>query len=122
MSRLPIGADMLADIRRQGFRPSGSVFVFVDSDRHRPKLYSDLPVAVEIIIRPDDCIDDLDFWPVRGLFVQLHGLAEMNDRVRIVLKALIKCGASHIMGCVPTENMIFAWHPVRGWEFDHHEE
>lgn len=93
--------------------------MFIDSFRHRPVIYCDMPLEVEIIIRPNDSIDALDFWPVRDLFINLHGLAEMNDRVRVVLKALIKCGARHIMGCVPTENLIFAWDPVRGWEFDY---
>lgn len=118
--RLPIGADMLADIRRQGYRPSNAVFVFVDSHRQRQVIYCDMPLEVEIIVRPSDAIDDLDFWPVCDLFVNLHGLVEMSDRVRAVLKALIKCSPRLIMGCVPTENLIFAWHPVRGWEFEHH--
>jgi hypothetical protein len=117
--RLPIGADLLADIRRQGYRPANPVFVFIDSSRCRTILCSDMPIEVEIIIRPSDDVADLDFWPVRDLFVNLHGLAEMNNRVRAVLRELVRSGARHIMGCVPAERLIFAWRPALGWEFDH---
>lgn len=117
--RLPKGADMLASIRRQGYRPTGPVFIFLDADRPRPKIYADMPLTVEICIRPADIIEDLDFWPVADLDLSIHGGTALNDRLRAVLKAITKARPRFLMGCVPAEQMLFAWHPQRGWEYAH---
>ena len=117
--RFPKGADLLATIRKQGYRPSGSVHVFLDADRPRPKIYSDLPLSVEVCIRPSDDIDSLEFWPLADLDLTIHGGAAMNDRLRNVLKAITKASPRFLMGGVPAERLLFAWHPQRGWEHDH---
>ncbi len=117
--RFPKGADLLATIRQQGYRPSGPVFVFLDADRPRPKIYSDLPLTVEVCIRPADNIAELDFWPVADLELTIHGGAALNDRLRSVLKAITKARPRFLMGGVPADDLLFAWHPQRGWEFDH---
>lgn len=116
--RYPKGADLLATIRRQGYRPSGPVFVFVDADRPRPKIYSDMPLTVEICIRPADNIEELDFWPVADLDLTVHA-DEMSDRLRAVLKSIIKARPRFLMGGIPADGLLFAWHPQRKWEFDH---
>ncbi len=115
--RLPKGADLLASIRRQGYRPSGPVFVFIDADRPRPKIYSDMPLTVEICIRPADDTGGLDFWPIADLDLTIHGGAALNDRLRDVLKVITKARPRFLMGCVPAEHLLFAWHPQRGWEY-----
>lgn len=116
--RLPKGADLLATIRKQGYRPSGPVFVFLDADRPRPQIFSDMPLSVEISIRPTDGIENLDFWPLADLDLTIHGGAVLNERLRAVLKAIIKVRPGFLMGGVPTERLLFSWHPQRGWEFD----
>lgn len=120
-ARLPKGADLLADIRRQGYRPAGQVFVFLDADWPRPKIYSDTPLTVEICIRPGDPIDGLDLRPLVGLDVAIHGGGEVNDRLRALLKAVVQARPQFLMGCVPADRFIFAYHPVRGWEYAHVE-
>lgn len=117
--RFPKGADLLASIRSQGFRPSGTVFVFLDADRPRPKIYSDLPLVVEICIRPDDEIAGLELWPLADLDLMIHGGSALNDRLRDLLKAITKASPSFLMGGVPAERLLFAWHPQRGWEYAH---
>lgn len=117
--RLPKGADLLATIRKQGYRPSGPVLVFVDADRPRPKIYTDVPLTVEVCIRPADNIDGLDFWPIADLDLTIHGGTALNDRLRAVLRAITKVRPRFLMGGVPAEHLLFAWHPQRGWEFDH---
>lgn len=117
--RLPKGADLLATIRKQGYRPSGPVFVFLDADRPRPKIYSDMPLTVEICIRPADEIGGLEFWPLADLDLTIHGGAALNDRLRTVLKAITRARPNFLIGGVPSERLLFAWHPQRGWEFAH---
>ena len=117
--RYPKGADLLASVRKQGYRPSGSVFVFLDADRPRPKIFTDLPLAIEICIRPADNIDGLDFWPLADLDLTIHGGTALNDRLRAVLKAITAARPRFLMGGVPAERLLFAWHPQRGWEFEH---
>jgi hypothetical protein len=119
--KLPKGADMLASIRRQGFRPAEAVFVFVDADRPRPTIYSDVPLTLEICIRPTDNIDDLDFWPLVDLDLTIHGGTALNDRLRSTLKAIVKARPRSLLGAVPAEKLLFAWQPKRGWEFEHVE-
>lgn len=114
---LPKGADLLASIRKQGFRPSGPVFVFINSDRPRPKIYADMPLTVEICIRPGDSIEGLEFWPLADLELAIHGGAALNDRLRAALKAITQVRPRFVMGGVPAERLLFAWHPVRGWEY-----
>lgn len=116
--RLPKGADLLASIRRQGFRPSGPVFVFLDADRPRPKIYSDIPLRVEISARAADPIEALTFWPICDLDVHVHGGQALNDRLRATLRAIAKARPRTIMGCVPAERLLFLWRPQCGWEFD----
>jgi hypothetical protein len=115
--RLPKGADLLATIRKQGFRPSGPVFIFLDADRPRPKIYCDVPLTVEICIRPEDDISSLEFWPLADLDLSIHGGAALNDRLRDALKAIAKARPRFLMGGVPADRLLFAWHPVRGWEY-----
>lgn len=117
--RLPKGADLLATIRKQGYRPSGLVFVFLDADQPRPKIYVDMPLAVEICIRPTDNISSLDFWPLTDLDLTIHGGTVKNDRLRAVLKAITKVRPRSLVGGVPAERLLFAWNPQRGWEFFH---
>lgn len=116
--RLPKGADLLADVRRQGFRPTVPVFVFVDADRRRPKIYSDLPLDIEICIKPTDRLEEIDLWPLRDLDVLVHGIA-LDDRLRAVLKLIVKQVPRVILGAVPVENLAFCWRPGCAWEFDH---
>ena len=116
--RLPKGADLLAEIRRQGYRPTGTVFVFVDADRPRPKIYSDLPVEVEICIRPTDAIDELDLHCLAGLNVAVSA-PSLSDRLRSLLKVIQRARPAFISGGVSSENMVFAWSRQRGWEFFH---
>ncbi len=117
--RFPKGADLLAAIRKQGYRPSCPVMVFLDADRPRPKIYADLPLTVEVFIRPADDIGSLEFWPLADLDLTIHGGASMNDRLRAALKAITKAGPRFLMGGVPAERLLFAWHPQRGWEHVH---
>lgn len=117
--RFPKGADLLASIRRQGYRPDGRVFVFLDADRPRPKIYSDLTLTVEICIRPDDEIAGLEFWPLADLDLTIYGGTALNDRLRELLKAITKARPRFLMGGVPAEKLLFAWHPQRGWEYAH---
>lgn len=117
--RLPKGADLLARIRKQGYRPSGPVFVFIDADRPRPKIYSDMPLTVEICIRSADDIIGLEFWPLADLDLTIHGGVALNDRLRAVLKAITNARPRFLMGSVPAECLLFAWHPQRGWEYAH---
>lgn len=117
--RLPKGADMLANIRRQGFRPNFPVIVFIDADRPRPKVLSDLPLMLEVCIKPTDQPEDLDFWPVVDLDIAVHGGRQTNDRLRAILKRIVQCRPRFLMGAVPAERLMFAWHPQRGWEFQH---
>jgi hypothetical protein len=116
--RIPKGADLLADVRRQGFRPSVPVFVFVDANRRRSKIYSDAALDVEICIKPTDRLEEIDLWPLRDLDVLVHGIA-LDDRLRAVLKLIVKQAPQVILGAVPAENLVFCWRPGRAWEFDH---
>ena len=118
--RLPKGADLLTDIRRQGFRPCGSVFVLLDASRPRPKIYNDMPVTIEICIQPGESIDDLDFRCLVGLSVAVS-VSSRDDRMRALLKAIQRVEPEFIGGAAFSENMIFAWHPARGWEFEYVE-
>lgn len=117
--RFPKGADLLAAIRKQGYRPSGTVTIFLDADRPRPKIYADLPLAIEVCIRPADDIGGLDFWPLADLDLTIHGGAALNDRLRAALVAITKASPRFLMGGVPAERLLFAWHPQRGWEYAH---
>lgn len=117
--RLPKGADMLAAIRRKGYRPAGSVFIGLDTDLPRPRADDDLRLSVNISIKSSDAIEDLDFWPLADLDIDFHGGDSMNDRVRAALKAIINAKPRFLMGSVPAEGLLFAWEPSRGWEFDH---
>ena len=117
--QLPKGADLLADIRRQGYRPSDSVVIYLDADYPRPRIYSDMPLSIEICIKPSDLIETLDFWPLADLDIHVHGGSASNERLHALLKAIVKIRPRFIMGGVPVEGLIFAWHPQRGWEFDH---
>jgi len=117
--RFPKGADLLASIRKQGYRPSGTVMVFLDTDRPRPKIYADQPLTVEVCIRPADDIGGLDFWPLADLDLTIHGGAALNDRLRAALVAITKARPRFLMGGVPAERLLFAWHPQRGWEYAH---
>jgi hypothetical protein len=115
--RFPKGADLLASIRKQGYRPSGPVFVFIDTDRPRPKIYSDVPLTLEICIRPADDIAGLEFWPLADLDLTIHGGGKLDDRLRDALKAITKVRPRFLMGGIPAEHLLFAWHPQRGWEY-----
>ena len=117
--QLPKGADLLADIRRQGYRPSGPVVLYLDADYPRPHIYSDMPLSIEICIKPSDSIDSLALWPLADLDIHVHGGNACNARLRALLKALVGIRPRFIMGGVPAERLIFAWHPQRGWEFGH---
>ena len=117
--RFPRGADLLADIRRQGYRPVGTVFVFLDADRPRPKIYADLPLTVEVCIRPSDDIERLAFWPLADLNLTIHGGKALNARLRSALKAITAVRPRFLMGGVPAERLLFAWYPHRGWEYAH---
>lgn len=117
--RFPKGVDLLAAIRKQGYRPSGTVTIFLDADRPRPKIYVDLPLAIEVCIRPADDIAGLDFWPLADLDLTIHGGAALNDRLRAALVAITKARPRFLMGGVPAERLLFAWHPQRGWEYAH---
>ena len=113
--RLPKGADLLVDIRRQGFRPSLPVFVYLDADRPRPTIFCDMPIEIEICIRPSDVIADLDFRSVTDLVVAVVA-DSMSDRLRSLLKAIRRVNPSSIGGGIPAQNVIFAWTPLHGWE------
>lgn len=115
--RLPKGADLLAEIRRQGYRPTAPVWLFVDADRPRPEIWSDMPLDLEICIKPTDQLQDLDFWPLVDLDIAVHGGSQTNDRLRAILKRLTHFKPRFLMGGVPAERLLFAWHPARGWEF-----
>jgi len=117
--QFPKGADLLAAIRKQGYRPSATVMVFLDADRPHKKIYADLPLTVEVCIRPTDDIGGLEFWPLADLDIAIHGGAAMNDRLREVLRAITKVCPRFLTGGVPAERLIFAWHPQRGWEYAH---
>lgn len=117
--QLPKGADLLADIRRQGFRPSSPVVICLDADYPRTRIYCDMPLWINICIRPSDSIDSLDLWPLADLDIHVHGGNASNERLRALLKAIVGIRPRFIMGGVPAEGLIFAWHPQRGWEFDH---
>lgn len=118
-TRLPKGADLLADIRRQGFRPIDPVLVFIDADRRRPKIYSDVALAVEICIKPTDQPEELDLWPLRDLDVLVHGGDVLDDRLRALLKLIVRQCPRVIVGGVPAESLFFCWRPGCAWEFGH---
>lgn len=109
---------MLAEIRRRGLRPDRSVYVFMDANRPRPREGDDLRLTVEISIRKEDVIEQLDFWPLRNLDVAFCGCREMNDRVRAVLKAIVGAKPRFLAGAVADEQRLFCWSPERGWESD----
>ena len=114
----PRGMSFLLDIRRQGFKPSSPVFIRLDDD-HRtclPTIYSDIPLSFEINVAADEEIEDQDFRPLIGLSVAVLA-PTLNDRLRHLLKAIQRIKPEFIAGGVPSENLIFAWHPSRGWEF-----
>jgi hypothetical protein len=113
--------NFLLDIRRQGFKPADPVLVFVDADRPKPMIYSDMPLDFEICIRPHDNVFGMDFRGLVGLSVAVVA-KEMNDRLRAVLSAIKRANPAFIGGGVPSENLMFAWYPSRGWEFDHVDE
>lgn len=117
--RLPKGADLLATLRKQGYRPGGTVLVFLDADRPRPKIHCDMPLTVEICIRSTDDISSLDFWPLADLELTIHGGVALNGRLREVLKVITQARPRFLMGGVPAERLLFAWHPERGWEYAH---
>jgi hypothetical protein len=108
--------DFLLAVRRQGFRPSHPVWVFLDQNRPRPAIWADLPLAFEISIRPADEIARLDFRGLIGLSVAVWAEA-LTDRLRALLVAIVRCRPDFLSG-VADENLLFAWHPERGWEFD----
>ncbi len=116
--RLPKGADLLSEIRHQGFRPSRPVFVFLDADRPRPKIYCDMPLDIEICVRPGEPIAELDFRSLVGLSIAVSAPAN-NGRLRELLLAIRRIQPEFIGGGIPSENMIFAWHPLHGWEYAH---
>lgn len=87
MSRLPKGLDMIADIRHQGFKPKSLVFVWLDRNIQRPKLYRDVPLPLDVSVLPTDRISDLDFSPLVGLDVQILA-TEKNERLRELIRAI----------------------------------
>jgi hypothetical protein len=115
--RLPRGADLLADIRRQGYRPEWPVHLFLDADRPRPTIYSDMPLEIEVCIKPADRIADLDLWPLAGLSVAVHAGA-ITDRLRELLRAIVAARPAFIGGACPAEHCLFAWSERTGWQFD----
>lgn len=116
--RLPKGADLLVDIRCQGFRPTLPVFVYLDADRPRPTIYRDLPVEIEICIRPSDAIEELDFRSLVDLVVAVVA-DSMSDRLLSLLKAIRRANPASIGGGIPSQSVIFAWTPAHGWETAH---
>ena len=114
--RFPKGCDLLADIRRQGYRPELPAFVFLDSDRPLPKIYADQPLLIEISVRPRDAIENLDFWPIADLDVHVHGGLAINNRLRALLRALQGAKPRFLMVGVPREGFIASWSAARGWE------
>lgn len=116
--RFPKGGDLLADIRRQGYRPALPVLVCLDADRPLPALYSDQPPLLDLIIKPRDAIEQLDFWPVADLDVHVHGGIALNDRLRGLLRALVRARPRFLMGGVPRAGLLFSWGPARGWEWE----
>jgi hypothetical protein len=99
--------------------PNGLVFVFLDADRPRPEICADLPLDVEICIRPTDDIGDLTFWPVADLDLAIHGGAVANDCLRAALRAIVRVRPRFLAGGVPAEGLLFSWRPGCGWEFAH---
>jgi hypothetical protein len=115
---LPKGADLLADIRRQGYRPSDPVWVFIDADRPRPTIYCDMPLEIEVCIRPDASIASLELWPLAGLDVVVHGGNAVTDRLRELLRAIVAIHPSFLMGACPAAGFLFSWSPALNWQFD----
>lgn len=117
--RLPKGADLLADIRRQGLRPSDFVLVFLDADRPRPKIYCDALPTLEICIKPTDGPDEVDLWPLSDLDVVVHGGDALSDRLRAFLKLIVRQRPRLVLGAVPANRLCFSWRPESGWDFEH---
>jgi len=116
--RFPKGCDFIADVRRQGFRPSGPVFLFLDEDRPRPAIYADMPVTCEVCIKPGDRIEDLDLRPLIDLDLTIHGGSVVSDRLRELLRAVVQARPRFVMGAVPEARFLFAWSPDTGWQYD----
>lgn len=115
--RLPKGIDLLADIRRQGFRPAAGVFVFVDADRPRPRIYSDVPLDLEVCVRPDDRLDSSALWPLADLDIYLHAAAA-TERFRAVARAIVTVRPRFVIGAIPDERRLFTWSPSAGWSHE----
>ena len=115
--RLPKGIDLLADIRRQGFRPDAGVFVFVNANRPRPRIYSDVPLDLEVCVRSDDRIDRAALWPLADLDIHLHAPAT-TERFRDVARAVIAARPRFVIGAIPDEGRIFKWSPSAGWSHE----
>lgn len=114
---LPKGADLLADIRRQGYRPSGPVLVCLDADLPRPQIYSDTPLEFEICIKPRDRIADLDLWPLVDLDLAIHA-PELSDRIREALRAITNAGPRFLMGYAEGASLLFTWDKAQGWQYE----
>lgn len=117
-ANLPKGADLLSEIRRQGFKPQSPVYIFLDADRPRPKIYRDLPLDIEICIRPNELIEAFDYGLLSGLTVAVVA-HELNDRLRLLLICIKQAQPLSIGGVVLSENLIYSWAPSMGWDYAH---
>lgn len=111
------GADLLADVRRQGFKPSAPVVIFLDANLPRPQIYQGMPLDFQICIKPGDKIADLEFWLLADLDLAIHAPA-MTDRTRDALRAITNAGPRFAMGYVEGASLLFTWSKAQGWQFE----
>ena len=116
--RLPKGMDLILHLRKQGAKPEWPVTVYLDQDRPRWPIYSDMPILCDVCILPRDDLGALDFRPLRGLVVEVVSMS-ISDRLKKLLKALRRVEPKGILGGVPSEKLLFSWTPDFGWEVDH---
>ena len=60
----------------------------------------------------------------RGLFIQPYhhwyiSARHTKEDLEKAIKAITKARPRFLMGGVPAERLLFAWHPQRGWEYAH---
>jgi hypothetical protein len=114
---LPKGMDFLLAIRKGGMKPSRCVRVYLDENRPRPAIFSDLPLAFEVCVKPGDDIARLDFRGLVGLSVFVVAQS-LTNRLRALLKSIVHAKPEFLCGSVADQPVMFGWHPKRGWEFD----
>ena len=117
MSRIPKGMDLLLHLRGQGVKPAFPVWVFLDQNRPRERIYCDMPITCDICVLPSDDVSTLDFRGLVGLSIVVFA-ERKTDRLRALLKAIVKASPEFVSGAAVDDRLLFVWKPNRGWESD----